>query len=314
MADESQDLTPEAATPANASADAHAVRRRTITFLIIFLTSVSVLLVGYQFAVDTSPNRAYLYFVAKHTAWALGLVGERAELEPRRQMMDTARARATLDAWKRGEPAPESIERQEPNAEPLTAWESWYYRSRLLQEQGNLSLHNEGPLVQFIDKRSVQRQYNDLNRELSTLRRDESIPPDVKSDRVQAMEAELEALRVKRENLPKNNDGQPIDPNREFTFRVVSECGAIEAMAIFFSAIIAFPTRWWKRILGTLIGIPLLYLVNIMRLTCLGYIGAWDNGGEIFSFAHEYVWQGLYIIFVVAIWLLWVEILVRRID
>lgn len=313
MADELRDSNPEADSPDETASDTRAVRRRTVTFLVIFLTSVSALLVGYQFAVDTAPNRLYLFWVAKHTAWALDLVGESSELEPRRLMMDTARARATLEAWERGESAPESFERS-ADAAPLTAWDSWYYRSRLLQEEGSLSLHNEGPLVQFIDKRSLQRQFNDTNRELTLLRRNDDIPPAEIETRAAELEAQLEALRAKREALPKDESGQPIDPNREFTFRVVSECGAIEAMAIFFSAIIAFPTRWWKRVLGTIIGIPLLYLVNIMRLTCLGYIGAWDNGGEIFSFAHEYVWQGLYIIFVVAIWLLWVEILVRRVD
>jgi exosortase/archaeosortase family protein len=59
------------------------------------------------------------------------------------------------------------------------------------------------------------------------------------------------------------------------------------------------------------VGIPLLYGINTLRLTVLAVIGAWDRGGAIFKFAHEYVWQGIYIIFVVIVWLGWVELLVK---
>ena len=74
---------------------------------------------------------------------------------------------------------------------------------------------------------------------------------------------------------------------------------------------LAFPTRWWKRFVGIAAGVPLLYAINVVRLVCLGLIGAYDETQEIFDFAHHYVWQGIYIIFVVAIWMVWVEVLVK---
>ena len=55
----------------------------------------------------------------------------------------------------------------------------------------------------------------------------------------------------------------------------------------------------------------MLYGINITRLVCLGLIGAYDEGQDVFEFAHHYVWQGIYIIFVVAIWMVWVEVLVK---
>jgi len=56
-----------------------------------------------------------------------------------------------------------------------------------------------------------------------------------------------------------------------------------------------------------------MYGVNIFRLTVLAVVGAIDQSdGRIwFSFAHEYVWQAVYIVFVVAVWLLWVEYVVK---
>ncbi len=311
MADETQEFT---AATAGSEPESRAVRRRTITFLLIFLSSVSLLLVGYQFVVNSSFNRFYLFQVAKHTSWALALVGDSSELESRRFTMDTAKARETLEAWELGEPTPTVFTPERYGGAEISAWESWYYRSRLMQESGDFTLHRDGPLVRFLQHSSYQRRIQELNSAIVSTQRAKDVAEDAKASRVSELEAQVAALKAERDALPKDEKGQPVDPHREFNFRVVSECGAIEAMAIFFSAVLAFPTRWWRRLAGILLGIPLLYGVNILRLTCLGYIGALDSGGEIFSFAHEYVWQGLYIIFVVAIWLLWVELLVRRAD
>ena len=99
--------------------------------------------------------------------------------------------------------------------------------------------------------------------------------------------------------------------NLAFHFIVVPECGAIEVMSIFFAAVIAFPTLWRKRLLGVLIGVPIMYCVNIFRLTCLAVIGAYDNGGQWFKLSHEYIWQAIYILFVVVVWLLWIEVIVK---
>ena len=83
-------------------------------------------------------------------------------------------------------------------------------------------------------------------------------------------------------------------------------------MSIFVASVLAFPCLWRRRLYGLLFGIPILYAVNVGRLTCLAIIGAYDSSGEIFDFVHNYVWQGIYVIFVVVVWLLWVELFVRK--
>ena len=59
-------------------------------------------------------------------------------------------------------------------------------------------------------------------------------------------------------------------------------------------------------------GLPILYAVNAFRLAFLAVVGAWDNAGDMFQFSHHYLWQGIYIVFVVAVWMSWVEFLVKR--
>ena len=99
---------------------------------------------------------------------------------------------------------------------------------------------------------------------------------------------------------------------KSFNFVVIPDCGAIPSMSIFVAAVLAFPALWRKRLAGILMGLPILYAVNAFRLAFLAVVGAWDNAGDMFQFSHHYLWQGIYIVFVVAVWMSWVEFLVKR--
>ena len=102
------------------------------------------------------------------------------------------------------------------------------------------------------------------------------------------------------------------NPPLQFTFSLVPDCGALPSMSIFIAALIAFPASMRKRALGLLIGVPILYIINLARLTCLAAIGAyWKQTPEVFEFAHQYVWQAIYVLIVVGVWLLWVELIVK---
>ncbi|GMU92764.1 MAG: hypothetical protein AMXMBFR4_18220 [Candidatus Hydrogenedentota bacterium] len=103
----------------------------------------------------------------------------------------------------------------------------------------------------------------------------------------------------------------PDLPERRFSFNLVPDCGALPSMSIFLAAMVAFPTTIRKRLIGLAIGLPILYAINVMRLACLALIGAWFDNAEVFEFAHVYVWQTIYIVVVVLVWMLWVELLVR---
>lgn len=172
-------------------------------------------------------------------------------------------------------------------------------------------LDNAGPLV-YITWRSGLRGELDAARDrLAAINRDPSLD---EGDRVRALDAARADIRAIETEIgaqrragasPKVVDGQ------QFRFTVIPECGAIEVMIIYIAAILGFPTAWTRRLAGIVLGLPLLYAVNIFRLACLGLIGAWYEQ-EVFDFAHHYVWQAVYLIFVVIIWLLWMEIFVRR--
>lgn len=164
-----------------------------------------------------------------------------------------------------------------------------------------------GPTVDFLMKRGIDSELADAQKELDAIQLDASLTPEQRAERAKPLQAAIEQIHAKRAQAADDPSIRDI----RFRFNVVPDCGALSSMAIFLAAMLAFPTRMWKRVAGLLVGIPILYLVNIVRLSCLAVIGAYTDAGELFEFAHEYVWQGIYILFVVAVWLLWVEFLVK---
>jgi len=164
-----------------------------------------------------------------------------------------------------------------------------------------------GPTVDFLMKSGGDSKLAQAQKELDAIQADASLSAEQRAERAKTIQATISQLMEARKQAPDAKGNKDV----RFRFNVVPDCGALSSMAIFLAAMLAFPTQMWKRLAGLLIGIPILYAVNVMRLSCLAIIGAYTDAGELFVFAHEYVWQGIYILFVVAVWLLWVEFLVK---
>lgn len=286
-------------------------RMRTVWFIVVFVGSVILLLTAYRYAIDTRANDRYLFYVAAHTSWVLDKIGNSAELEGRqRDLPRPAELRAALAAWRRGEdtPTPEAIAKT-PN-HPLTTLERYTYRiesKRRANYTGTL-----GPRVFFLLRPGITHAIQEIQERRADINSDATRTQEAKREQLQALDARLAALRAEQKENAGDPEKRRLNSGYFFNFVVIPECGAIEVMAIFFAAVIAFPTRWWKRLVGIAAGIPIMYLVNILRLSCLAVIGALDRTGKWFNFSHHYAWQAVYIIFVVAVWLAWVEFLVHR--
>lgn len=282
-------------------------RRNTVSFIAIFVLVVLLLLTGYRYAIDTVLNDWYLFQVARHTSWVLNHVGERSTLEgsppPR---IEAAEVRARLKAWRQGREAPEPGEIEAASTAPLTAWEQWAFRA----EQARRGEHggNVGPRVSFI----LRQGLNERLIQMRTLVQELEAAGDERAGELAEARQTLDSLLEEQREQTQNPELSRRNKGYTFHFIIIPECGAIEVMAIFLAAVLAFPARWWKRLFGVAFGVPIMYGVNIFRLSCLGVIGALDNGGQWFAFSHHYVWQAIYIVFVVAVWLAWVELFVHR--
>lgn len=311
---ENQEPMHDAPQPSGGNTSSHpSDRRRTFSFILIFSVIVLTLLTGYRYTIDTRFNDWYLFNVAKHTAWMLDAIGHSAVLEDvRRQTTPPAEARASIASWLKGEDAPTPEQIETASDEPLTAWESWSYKA--LKQRNSGEIYQVGPHVAYIWRPGISTHISEKEHERGQLLSFGNLSEEEKKLRLDKLGKEIAQLQ--QEQIKQLNNPEQYKSQRDlsFSFIVIPECGAIEIMAIFLAAVVAFPTSRKKKIFGLLGGLPLMYLVNIFRLSCLGIIGALDQSQKRiwFNFAHEYVWQVIYIVFVVIVWLMWVEFVVRR--
>jgi archaeosortase B (VPXXXP-CTERM-specific) len=94
-----------------------------------------------------------------------------------------------------------------------------------------------------------------------------------------------------------------------FSVKIIDECTGIYEMLIFSAAVLAFPTQWSKKFTGFLMGCPLIYLFNVVRIAMLIVVGRYYP--DAFNFMHLYFWQATMIIMITSVWLLWIIKVVR---
>ena len=94
-------------------------------------------------------------------------------------------------------------------------------------------------------------------------------------------------------------------------FTIIGECTAYYPISIFIAAVVAFPTPWLRRLVGVVVGIPVMLLINQVRLVSLCYIDR-TVSESAFNMIHIVVWQSLIIFLTVLLWILWVTTYARR--
>lgn len=95
-----------------------------------------------------------------------------------------------------------------------------------------------------------------------------------------------------------------------FSVSIIEECIGVYEMLIFGTGVLAFPASARSRALGMLMGLPLLYAINVARILMLVVVGHYAP--EYFDFMHLYFWQATLILMITGVWLLWLYVIVRN--
>jgi exosortase H (IPTLxxWG-CTERM-specific) len=90
----------------------------------------------------------------------------------------------------------------------------------------------------------------------------------------------------------------------DFAMRIGHECTAIVPSVILICAAIAYPSRIRDKLVCLGIGLPALFILNMIRIVTLYYIGRYIPA--YFDIAHYVVWQSVMILAVIVLWLVWV--------
>lgn len=88
-----------------------------------------------------------------------------------------------------------------------------------------------------------------------------------------------------------------------YSIDVADGCNGIYATAILISGVLAYPARLKEKLLGILFGIAAIFVINLVRVISLFYLGQYYP--DIFEQVHNYVWQALIIFWAIFVWNFW---------
>ncbi|ALM20653.1 molecular chaperone GroEL [Nonlabens sp. MIC269] len=105
-----------------------------------------------------------------------------------------------------------------------------------------------------------------------------------------------------------NSAGHPsvaVYSNEQLLFRIIEGCNAVSVMILFCAFILAFAKAWKKTILFLLIGVGIIYVINLTRLVLLGIIYA--DYPAYTHVSHEIIFPAIIYGTTVLLWLYWLK-------
>lgn len=99
---------------------------------------------------------------------------------------------------------------------------------------------------------------------------------------------------------------------KSFQVDIIPECVGWIGLFAVIALIIAYPGATWReRFLGTILAVPLMHLMNLIRLTTTIYAG-WSQGIAFLNIVHDFLWKTLLIFWALFLWIIWVKFIVKE--
>lgn len=86
---------------------------------------------------------------------------------------------------------------------------------------------------------------------------------------------------------------------------IVDGCNGITAMGLFLGFIFAYPGDWKNKMSFSMLGLCLIYLINLFRIIILATTQA--NYPALFDFMHDYSTTTIFYLFIFLLWMIWVN-------
>jgi len=90
-----------------------------------------------------------------------------------------------------------------------------------------------------------------------------------------------------------------------FAVEILNNCNAVYEIGLYAAAVWAYPASRRDRLIGTLVGAAVLYVVNFLRILTLLGLGLLQPSW--FEATHLYAWQALFLLVVATCWVVWVS-------
>ena len=105
-------------------------------------------------------------------------------------------------------------------------------------------------------------------------------------------------------------DGVTILVNNEGAINVINECTGIFSMTIFASIVLAYDTSFRNKVVGLVVGVPVLFSLAILRLSLTTLLVV--KYPLLLHLVHDYLFQIFLLIFVVVLFVFWHDIVIEK--
>jgi exosortase/archaeosortase family protein len=86
-----------------------------------------------------------------------------------------------------------------------------------------------------------------------------------------------------------------------YSLRIVRTCDAMDVTILLLAAVLSWPSPWRRRLVAAAIGIGALFVVNIVRICSLYYVGIYFPSS--FELAHLEIWPAVILLVALGIFL-----------
>jgi len=95
-----------------------------------------------------------------------------------------------------------------------------------------------------------------------------------------------------------------------YSVNIKQGCDALDPSALFIAAVLAFPASLRSKVPGLIAGTLVLAVINLVRIISLFYTGIYF--GSWFETMHVDVWQPMFILLSLTLWVMWALWATRR--
>ncbi|HEU4389291.1 MAG TPA: exosortase H [Blastocatellia bacterium] len=95
-----------------------------------------------------------------------------------------------------------------------------------------------------------------------------------------------------------------------FILDIAMGCDGVEPSCLYLAGVLAYPTTWRARLIGLALGVPLIHVINLVRLVGLYYAGVYLPA--VVEELHVYVAQTIVILLSTAILIFWLDRVAAR--
>lgn len=102
-------------------------------------------------------------------------------------------------------------------------------------------------------------------------------------------------------------DNDTIYFNNGTALQIILECTGVYEMIILSSVILSYPTNIKNKFYGIILGIIIIYILNMIRLVSISYILIYYT--DKFNFIDRYLWQVSLVVFISLVYIIWLKLI-----